>query len=69
MKPFDPQLIALTGSINQHVARTYRTQENRARNQEELRLSFQEALKFPILEISPKVWDDLSEAAETAMFI
>lgn len=69
MKSFDPQIIALSGKIKHHLSYDYKSPDNRARNQDELYNEVQQALKFPIVEVTPSVWDEMIELAEMCFLV
>jgi len=67
MKAFDRQIQALTGKIKHHLSHTYSNEENQTRNAAELVKEYNAASKFPTLEISSSIWDEMNYLAEQAL--
>ena len=68
MKPFDNEIQAFTGELKFFAKNTFKD-ENRENERKRLISRYEKIQKFPILEISQRVWDNMIKALEDAALI
>lgn len=66
MRSYDHLILGLTGKIKHHLSHTC-SEDNQRRNATELAREYNKCTKFPLIEVSSAVWDEMDYLANQAL--